>query len=466
MPSDPRRRPAPYPRRVGRPSSLLCLLLAAVWACPATASPPPVVPPVVTVDALGPVAWPAGTPVPPEVETARDQLRAARTAERRARLGLEAEVIVAPDLDVVRRDDPPRPPRADLELRPEAKVRWAPLRSEALLARARVLEAEVELLEAWRAAILDAWRLPIERARAEAALRAARAELSEAAEAREAAASHVAEERAARARADPADRSLVAAERTLRDARLDEREARLDLDEARRELAALPTATTARGDPPTDGGVPEPGTARRRRISLPRPAPGWTPRDLRADALRRAADVARSERRRLGAVLPKVGVEIGYAGSDATGTAKLALEHGRPRGELGASLGGTPQERGWLEAYAAVRLGSDAPTRAADLAAVRERARTGRVADAAAWRADLRDARAEVRTREARWRLAEARSVAAHEDGAARAVARADDRARRTYLTYLTAVGKVLDLVEALPPLPPAASDAPPSLGP
>jgi hypothetical protein len=165
-------------------------------------------------------------------------------------------------------------------------------------------------------------------------------------------------------------------------------------------------------------------------------------------------------------VLPKLGVEIGYAGSDAAGTAKLALEHGRPRGELSATLGGTPQERGWLEVYADVRFGSDAAVRRTELAAARAAARTGRVSDEAAWRADVRDARADVRAREARWRLAEARLRAAREDGAPRAVARAVDRARRAYLAYLTATGKALDLLEALPPLPPSGPEAPAGTGP
>jgi hypothetical protein len=260
-----------------------------------------------------------------------------------------------------------------------------------------------------------------------------------------------------------ADASLAATERALRDARLDEREARLDLDEARRELADLSTATGPSGLTRADLGGTRSRDGSRRPVALPGTTPGWTPRALRADALRRAADVARGERRHLDAVLPKLGVEVGYAGSDAAWRAKLALEHGRPRGELGASLDGTPQERGWFKAYAAVRFGSDAPAREADLASVREAARTGRVADAAAWRAELRDARAGARAREARWRLAEARRVAAHEDGTPRSVARAEDRARRAYLAYLTAAGKVLELLEALPPLPPlppAASDA------
>jgi hypothetical protein len=439
---------------------LLTLLLLApgLAAAPADADPaalgpagregapdppaPPSAPPA-------PLGWPEGRPLPPEVVAAQEALRAAREAARRTRLGLEAEVTLAPELDVLRRDDPPRPATTDLDLRPEATVTWSPLRSETLLARARVLEAEVDLADAWREAILTAWRAPVARARARADLQEARADLDAARAARDAAASEASVAGADRATAedDPAAGPDAAAA-ALREARLDVREAHLDLAEARRELAALPTA------PGDDPGAPP---VRERRVALPppTPAPGWTPRALRARALRLAADVARSERRRLGALLPKLGVEVGYAGSDAAWRAELALERGRPRGELGASLGGTPQERGWLKAYAALRIGSDARRREAALADARRAERLGREAEAAAWRAELRAVRADAEAREARWRLAEARLASARRGDDGRRVARAEDRARRAWLSYLTAAGKAWTLLERLPPLPP-----------
>jgi hypothetical protein len=391
--------------------------------------------------AAAPAGWPAQRPLPPAVAAAREALREAREEARRTRLGLEAEVTVAPELDILRRDDPPRPATPDLELRPEASVTWSPLRSETLLARARVLEAEVDLTDAWREAIVAAWRAPVALARVEADRREARAALEAARAALEAAAAH-------------ADGPREEAEVAREEARLDVREARLDLAEARRELAARPVAPGhGRGAP----AAPE----RRRALPLPAPAPGWTPRALRARALRRAADVARSERRRVGALLPKLGLEVGYAGSDAAWRAELALERGRPRGELGARLGGTPQERGWLKASAALRLGSDLPRREADLADARRAQRLGREAEAAAWRAELDAARTEAEAREARWRLAEDRLAAARRGGAPRRVARAEDRARRAWLAYLTAADKAWALLETLPPLPPELARPP-----
>lgn len=388
-----------------------------------------------------PAAWPTEASTPVAVEDARAALREAREAARRQRAGIEAEILIAPELDLLWRDDPPRPRQEDGALRPEASLTWSPLRSEALLADARVLEAELRLLDAWRRALLARWRAPVERARADAALRAAEADVHEAEADVDAAEADVRDVGARRTVASDDERRDAA--RALEDAELDLREARLDLEEARRDLAALP--------PPGDG----PDAAERRvELALPATPSLRATRGYRARALRLAADVARSERRRLAAVLPDLGVEAGYAGADARIDGRLALRDGRPQARIRGVLEGTPQERAWLKAYLTLRLGDDRARATAAARAARRRELRAQAELHAAWRVEARQLRTEVEARRARWRLAEDRLAAARDRGDAQRSARAEEAARRAWLRYLDAVGKASTLFEALPGAP------------
>lgn len=398
-----------------------------------------------------PATWPKEVPTPRAVEDARSSLRQAREAARSERAGLDAELLIAPELDLTWRDDPPRPVRGEATLRPEASLSWSPLRSETMLADARVLEAELALLDAWRRALLARWRAPVERARAEAALRAAVADVREAEAKRTAADGTVAEladddrddDANDPARDDERYEARRAAARALEDAELDLRDARLELAEARRDLSALP--------PSGDRSVAAP---RRVELALP-PTPALpTSRAYRARALRLAADVARSDRRRLEAVLPDLGVEAGYAGSDARIDGRLALRDGRPQARLRGVLDGTRQERAWLKVYLTLRLGADRGRTTAAAHAARRRQRRALAELDATWRAEVRELRFEVEARRVRWRLAEDRLAAARVRGDAGRTGRAEDAARRAWLRYLDAVGKASTLVEALPGAP------------
>lgn len=368
-----------------------------------------------------PAAWPAGRDAPPDVRAALAAWRAARTAWRRRRHGLEAELLLAPRADLLARDDPPRPPEGEVRLRPSAALRWSPLRSETLLAEARVLEAETAWVAAWREAILAAWSMPIERDRAVAA------------EARAAGALRAAEEALA-----------AASDEEAREARLDLREARLDLADARAELRALDERARSLGVPP--GGRP----GARAALTPPRVPDPTATRAYRARAARLAADVARSERRWTDATLPLLALEAGYAGSDASLEAGLALRHGRPQATLDAALEGTPQERAWARLEATFRLGSDLD----EARAAREAARAAEVEELVAfearWRDEVADARRELDATSARWRLAEERwrAVAPDDD---RGRERALDAARRAWLRMARAYGALLDWIEAWP---------------
>ena len=146
--------------------------------------------------------------------------------------------------------------------------------------------------------------------------------------------------------------------------------------------------------------------------------------------LREAAALARSERRRVAAFLPSLGVEVGYAGSQGRLEARWALREGRQRAALEGAWRGTPQERGWAEVSASFRFGSDARE-------VQETVRSAEDAMVQAQETFIEQWEAEVASTERayafaleRWQLAEARV----ED------ARSLDQARRAYLRYLTAL--------------------------
>lgn len=437
----------PAPRRATTGSPGLAALLALVFAlaCGFAAAQRPADTGAATATAVDlvafvPSAWPHDAEAPAAVREARTELVAAREAARRGRIAIDAEVTIGPEVELLGRDDPPRPVEASFDASPEASLSWSPLPSEGMLLEARVLEAEDRLLDAWRRAIVAAWRAPVERARGDADLREAEAELAEAGEARRRALAAVDE---ARQEGDP--EALERAERSLRDAELDLREARIDRDEARRD--ARP-ADAARPGTPVGG---TDASDARFAVRIPETPPFAATRRYRARALRLSAVVARSERRRVGALLPRLGVEAGYAGSDASLRADLALRDGRARGRLRGALGGTPQERGWVRAFAVVRLGNDLAGVEAALASARDDRRRTLDARSIDWHRDLRDARADAETRGARWRLAEDRLRAAREDGDLRRIARAEDDARRLWLLYLSAAAKTLALLEALP---------------
>jgi len=366
--------------------------------------------------------WTEELAVPDAVRAADQRLAAARDALRRARLGLDAELTLAPTARLTARDDPPRPPETELAWRPKASLRWSPLRSEALLAEARVLEAEADRIAAWREATLEALRTPVALARLEEAVAAARLELD-----------------GARRRLEDAE---TAGQRRRAAATLDVREARLELDEARRELRDL------RAGP---AGVKRSG-ATERRIDLPLPPlpDPTTTRAYRARALRLAADVARSERRWRKAVMPRLRLEVGYAGSDGSVAAQLELHDGRPRGQLSGAIGGTRQERGWATVSALFRLGSDLPSSVAERTSAREEERRALDHLEAAWTREAVARWADARTAGARWRIAEARRATVAPDDE-RGRARALEGARRAWLRYLAALDKVTTLAETWP---------------
>lgn len=407
-----------------------------------------------------PLGWPDDRPVPDAVRAADARLAAARDALRGARLGLDAEVAIAPTVRLTARDDPPRPLETELAWRPKASLGWSPLRSEALLAEARVLEAEAGRIAAWRDAVFAALRTPVALARLEDAVAAAELDLDTArrrrADAEAALATAVAT--AQRASHDttnetptdaaPKDASTTSEDElaTLRRRRaaatLDVREALIEVDEARRELLELRAGT--------EGAPPRWETERRLDLPLPPlPEPTAT-RAYRARALRLAADVARSERRWRKAVMPRLGLEVGYAGSDASVAAELKLHDGRPRGRLSGAIGGTRQERGWATVSALFRLGSDLPSADADKADAREQERRTLEKLEATWTREAVTRWEDARTARARWRIAEARSALVAPDDE-RGRIRALETARRSWLRYLAALDKVSTLAETWP---------------
>lgn len=381
-----------------------------------------------------PLGWPTGLAVPDAVRAADERLAAARDALRRARLGLDAEVAIAPTARLTKRDDPPRPLETELTWGPKASLSWSPLRSEALLAEARVLEAEADRIAAWRDATLAALRTPVALARLEDAVAAAEHDLDAARRRRADAEAAIA--------ADVATDELAALERRRAAAGLDVREARIDVDEARRELLELRAGTE---DTPLR-------SAAERRLDLPLPPlpePTAT-RAYRARALRLAADVARSERRWRKAVLPRLGLEVGYAGSDGSLAAKLELRDGRPRGRLSGAIRGTRQERGWATVSALFRLGSDLPSAVAGQADARQDERRTLEQLEAAWTREAVARWEDARTARARWQVAEARRATVAPDDE-RGRVRALEAARRSWLRYLVALDKVTTLAETWP---------------
>lgn len=414
-----------------------------------------------------PRGWPDDVAVPAEVRAAEEALAAAREALRRTRRGLEAELSVAPTLDLLARDDPPRPLETDLAWRPKASLSWSPLRSEALLAEARALEADADRIAAWREATLSALRAPVTLARAHDAVAAAEHDL-EAALRRSADVAAEAEALAAQIASDVpgtaspstdapgpdarAGRGATRAdayaevERRRAAATLDVREARIDLGVARRELRDL----LARGEYKRL----DPTAERRPDLPLPELPDATATRAYRARALRLAADVARSERRWRKAVMPRLGVEVGYAGSDGALAAQLELRDGRPRGRVSGALGGTPQERGWATVSALFRLGTDLPSAQAATVAAREAERRTLDDHAATWTREAEERRHDARTARARWRVAEARRATIAPDDE-RGRARALEAARRTWLRYLAALDKLTRLAETWPELAP-----------
>jgi hypothetical protein len=371
--------------------------------------------------AARPAAWPADRDDPPDVSAALDAWRAARTAWTRRRHGLEAELLLAPRVDLLARDDPPRPLEDRARLRPSASLRWSPLRSEVLLAEARVLEAEAAWIAAWREVLLAAWTLPVERDRARAARERAEEEV-----------------RTARAALE------AAPEEDAREAELDLREARLDLADAVQALRAVEARARELGRT-----LPVDASARPALAGPEVPDPVAT-RAYRARAARLAADVARSERRWADATMPLLSVEGGYAGSDAALEAGVELRRGRPAATLDATLSGTPQERAWARLEATFRLGSDL----GEVRAARDAARDAEVAELAAfeerWRAEVADARRDAEAATARWRLAEERLATVAPDDV-RARERALDAARRAWLRMVREHGSLLAWIEAWP---------------
>jgi hypothetical protein len=368
-----------------------------------------------------PGAWPADLADPPDVAAALAAWRAARTAWTRRRHGLEAELVFAPRADLLARDDPPRPLESEVRLRPSAALRWSPLRSETLLAEARLLEAQAAWTAAWREALLARWTLPVQRDRATAAH--ARAE------------ERVRDARTAR---------NTAADEDAREADLDLREARLDLADAAHELRAIEARARDLGLKLADGPSARPGLA---SPEVPDPV---TTLAYRARAARLAADVARSERRWTDATMPLLAIEAGYAGSDAAVEAGLELRNGRPSATLDAALEGTPQERAWARLQATFRLGSDL----GEARAARDAARDAEVEELAAfearWRSEVAEARREADAATARWRLAEERLAAVAPDDAD-GRERALDAARRAWLRMARDHGTLLAWIEAWP---------------
>lgn len=368
----------------------------------------------------------AGTPEIAEAERQLQRLREAWAVERG---GLEAELTLDPELQLLARDDPPRPAQLTPGAVAGAEVRWSPLRSQVLLAEARVLEACAGLIAARREAGYRALRAPVEAARAARALREARVDLGEAR----------ATERRLRGRAAPTDaqgREALARERLA--AELDAREARLEVAERARTLAGWRAEAAALGaDTPSPPALPRP-------LLPPEALPVADSLTFRARALREEASVALARRRATAAVLGGVALEGAYHGSDARLQAGVELASGRPRARAALTLRGTPQERWELGLSARLRMGSDAPRAWRTLEAARaDRARTlsglrAEIVD------DRREARAEVRARAARLELAGARWSAARAADDPEAADDALDRLQRAWLRWLRSVDRLL----------------------
>lgn len=379
-----------------------------------------------------------------EIVAARAELARLEGALQEARLGLSTEIRLRPRLTLTWRDDPPRPPGAQMALRPDASVAWSPLRSEVLLAEARVVEARLDLADAMRDAAIEALIAPVQLGVALADRAAARADLQAARNDVAAARTRRDEARAA-ATASPDTPELaeahVEAVEAHRAARLDLRDAELDLADAERELAALTPVVSPR--------PPAPNTAL--RLDLHHPAAPDPTRlgAYRARSLRLAAEVARSERYRRRAFIPDVALEVGYAGSDARVEGTLGMRAGRPRAEVAGRLDGTVQERGWARITATLRFGRDGVRAATNPERLRAEAAAAQEGLASALRAEAHAAREEARARRARWRLAEDALRHARERGDGRRVARAERDAVRTWLRFVRATHGLLEAAEA-----------------
>ncbi|MDZ7799236.1 MAG: hypothetical protein U5K81_00400 [Trueperaceae bacterium] len=400
----------------------------------ALAQPAPAPPPSFAVEAAA-----------AEIVAARAELARLEGALQEARLGLSAEIRLRPRLTLTWRDDPPRPLEAELAPRPDASVAWSPLRSEVLLAEARVVEARLDLADAMRDAAVEALVAPVELEAAVAERAAARADLQEARNEVATARTRRDEARAAAAAASPDAPELaeaqVEADRAHRAARLDLREAELDLADAERALAELtPVAPSL---------LPAPAAAPRRDLHHPAAPDPTRLAAYRARALRLAAEVARSERYRRRAFIPDVAMEVGYAGSDARVEGTLGMRAGRPRAEVAGSLDGTIQERGWARVTATLRFGRDGVRAATTPERLRAEAAATQEALASALRAEAHAAREEACARRARWRLAEDALRHARDGGDGRAIARAERDAVRTWLRFVRATHGLLEAVEA-----------------
>lgn len=376
-----------------------------------------------------PAFWPSSLSPPLQVLDAREALASANAAWRERRLALETELVLEPQLGVMARDDPPRPAEARAQWQPSATVAWSPLRSETLLSEARVLEAEAAYAAAWREAWSELDQAPVERARAAARLAQAEHAWNET------------------ANGDADD--------------LERREAQLDLEEARFDLRRFEDQLEASFGSPEPFSLP---AERRHDHPDPRRPQVTATWRYRARALRLAADVARSERRWTAAVVPLLELEVGYAGSDAQVGAELELRGGRPTARAYASLGGTPQERGWATLSAAFRFGNDQPAVRAGLDAARL-AEVRTLAELEEhWNGRALILTDELAFARERWRLEEDR-LAAEAMAEAGAEAEADvsgqertlDRVRRAYLRFLRAYDALCTQLEAWPP----AGDAP-----
>ncbi|MDR9391286.1 MAG: hypothetical protein RI554_04580 [Trueperaceae bacterium] len=377
------------------------------------APPRPSYPPAGPPDAPGPApaAWPADHPEPAEVTRRREAWRDAVRARARRHRATDAELVLPAGAHLLKRDDPPRPTERAPSFAPEVAATWAPLRSERLVAEARVLEAERAWRDAWRDALHAALAAPVERARLEV---------------------ERADARAALAGGDPDD---------ARDAALDLRIAEADLVALHRDAHEALAPLRSAGPDAAQGGRTPPASwpvladVERPALTPPPAPPAAATLHVRARVARALADVARSERRRTAALLPHVGLEVGYAGRHAETSGSVELRAGRPEAEVRARARGTPRERAWVDLEASVRFGSDAGRRTRDLEDARrdlERARERATRDVGA---DVTEARNDLDVATARWRAAEAARAAAWSAG--RPDAGALDDARRDWLRYL-----------------------------
>jgi len=357
-----------------------------------------------------PAAWSAQVSVPTSVFRAEDAFLTARDVLQKERSGFSADLTFKPAFSILKRDDPPRPAVTSTSVSPTGSLSWRPLRSEVLLAEARVFEAFSGWLESWRDVLVSTWIAPVRLAQAKQenfALQTRIAALKENS-------------------AEDDVESLF----ELWEVELDQKDALITHVEAYQDALRLV------GSNPREQRFPVTVKDSGSLAMLPA---------YRATMLRAAAVVARSERRRLAAVMPSLSLAMGLAGSRARAEAEFGFSHGRPEAFLKASLNGTPQERAWASLEASFRLGTDLGEVEQDVLDARQEVQREHDAFVAAHEEEVRGRRDAWRRADEHWRLAEDRLawLQSKDDPSERDVEKALREVRTWWIRMVVAAGRL-----------------------